>query len=287
MVEGYFSVSRWRKLVNEAAIAASPPGILQEAICPFGFEVLQDPSFLRLELRRFYCYLGSPEHPLINIPVIEETFLQILFSKLQETFPALAEQIIVLAARPGKHILLRKSPYICQLLDGLIVVEHRNTENLLQDYADYLICCLNGLATGTIPEWSRIKSDPMARVRMFQIFIILENLFGHYLGNPPQEWDVHLPSYRNARSSLQFYFDGRIQIEATDAETMAIDFIEIRSKQLLDAVSKLGSHTDDICNIRSKSYHGEGYLSISLSKQIYQSVSTRIIEDYTSFASFS
>src|SRR5262249_54085966 len=150
----------------------SSASCLLEAICPFGFELTGDPGFLARRLKRFFLYVGAAG--AFNKPCddLACTFFQNLHRNIVGADPTFADEIVALVVERDSHFkrLLKSPDYEPTPRDKVFTIEHRlYSEDLLTDYADFMISTLFELAQRRLPQLGRFQSSENMRRRVFQL----------------------------------------------------------------------------------------------------------------------
>jgi len=173
-----FNIQLWRTVLDRLIDDIDKPKIGLEIISPFGFEVMEDHRFLNSTLRRFYCYIGILTKYFEFAEQIAYKFDQNLTSLLANKFPAFHDEIVLKAIQEN-FIKLRPPDYQCTPHNKLIDIQCRSmTTSLLDDYADYLICCLAALYFGK-DEPKFFNDNLRFRNRTYQLYVMIEKIYGH------------------------------------------------------------------------------------------------------------
>lgn len=282
--EGGFEFTQWHEFVTRIAREVCGP-VLIDVITPFGFEILPHDNFRHRRLRRFYCYFGIRQEEAVDTAELEGRFLWGLLNRLFVVDPPMAQQVVVLAARSGRHWLLRASDYTSTPNDILIVAEVRRLCNgdLLEDYAKYLACSVTGVALGSLPEVERLPRRRMARTRIFQLYLLWEAMFWRVFpctATPSKDRRTVMMLHR---SSLQFYYDAHLKEPPDPEEVDAIEFVMQQAPLLRLAIEDAGKAANDLHEIGCRAYHGDVDLTLCIGCGYWQEVALRVRESYLHF----
>lgn len=176
----YFNNRMWREIINQfSSKIESETGIKTYGICPWGFEIFRNKVFLQKNIRRYFCYFG-----ILN-PVDDNELFQIsnfvadnFLSFISERQPELSDDIVCLLSQERVRLLKDKT-YQCKTNDKLLSVFVYKTEDILNDYCNYIICSLDALNSRK-GEARDYKTSILFRWRLFQLYLILEELFSDY-----------------------------------------------------------------------------------------------------------
>jgi len=279
--DGKFNIRLWRRILSSIIATIDVNQVGMEVISPFGFEVMQDDRFLRSALRRFYCYIGIPRESGILKQEIYHKFERKLFEVLSSQFHHFYNDI-VLKVIADQFIKLRSTSYVCSQSDKLIDIQCRYVDiSILDDYADYIICSLSSILDGT-DEPKDFKNNSRFRNRTYQLYVMLERVFGSY-ATPMSELQKKLFSWvckRIHNDIVYFYDDNLLYLLADEMDHIALNTLIIpRISDIMNCITK----QDDIVEIKSRSYHVNDNLKISISKNIYDIAKQYIITTYRDY----
>ncbi|WP_157966595.1 IS1-like element transposase [Fastidiosibacter lacustris] len=284
-ISGKFNNSLWRSILEINANELSKQmGINIEVISPFGFEVTNKKTLLSKKLRKFYAYLGInkvDENQIINLKDISTAYGELLLAYLEKYHKLFYEDIIIKVYQDG-FIKLRSFDYIPQDSDKLIDVQTRITKNnIYQDYADYIICCLSALAQDK-DEPAMFSDNVRHRVRTIQLYIMLENIFGHLIYEMTEnQKSLYMAAFSKIDNSLGIFTDSSLlNIKASDDDVqIMLDLIKPRVSEIVK-VLKQGHNTQ---TIESRSYHVSGKLKLELTRKHYNNAINFITQTYQEF----
>lgn len=277
----------WRRLLSNTLNEIATNSEAVDVICPFGFEVTNNKDFLSLTLRRFYCYIGISQKSLYP-ENIESKFAEALLRKLEKLNSQMYKDIVsvVTAIDDQLHVLVQCRPadYTCQPNDKVICLEVRTVKsNILEDYADYIFTCLDAVYARKA-EFKTYASNKMARCRLYQVYIMLENLFAAYL--PPLS-ALDKKYYRNIFSLL----DNKIQDLYTNVgmtplthkeQEIIIELIDKRVKQMIDTITTSKNNSNAI-TITTRSFHSKDQLELTVPADLYHTIKNKIINTYLDY----
>ena len=281
-----FNIDLWRQILNDTASTIGGTELYLEVITPFGFEVTHDNSFLKRHLKRFYCYIGSANTFQQPSDELVTAFFNELYSQIKTIDPQFASEIILFIIESDSHfkLSLKHSNYRPKWNDKVISFEHRLYEqDLLTDYSDYLIATLWGFQDKTLPELSRFNESESVRCRLFQLYLILECLFGSSVKSMSTlEKEIYQRIHSMKSVSLDYYFTGKtIQHPSEEAE-QSFDVINSRLQQIFEQVKpNTGSH--EVVRKSVKSYNSKAMLHFDIDFELYNKTVNTIKESYRSF----
>ncbi len=148
-------------------------------IVPWGFEILNNLSYLSRRLRRFYCYYGINTNSVIDKDKLGHSLGMSILNKLEIVDRVFYQRIVALLVGEVP-ILLRDSNYVCSIDDCVIVIVVKNSDDILKDYAHYIIGTLDGISRN-VGEVSNYMNYLIPRWRLFQLYLMHEELFGYLL----------------------------------------------------------------------------------------------------------
>lgn len=279
-----FSRERFVELVRSAQAAVERVhGINLTTINPFGFEVFDERRlFLNRILGRFYVYIYADQVVRDAAP-LEECFLDEFRTQCAAHDPRFATSIAVMAARTGKHVLLRPPGHLWGPTNRLIVTEFRHSDlRPLRDYAHYLLGCVPGILESRLVEMERLQLRSMARARIFQIFLILHRALAQTcLGLP--ELEPQLRSYLIAhRSTPRFYFEPKAPDPPSRSELEALRAIQGLLVEI-DAQVRALNYKSVSVGINVTAFHGDVSLTYSVPKEHYDCFCRTIEDAYNAF----
>lgn len=280
LIEKPFNNIRWRKMVDEACRLVDRENLGFSVISPWGFELLENRSFLSKNLRRFYCYIGVPKgHELDKRELAAEFYIE-LEKLLKQYEPAFLKQIVV-AIEQDRLRKLRPDNYECEVLDKLVDVQVRYVgKDIITDYAEYVILSLAGIANEKA-ECQSYETNRMHRSRMFQLYIMIEQLFGFLQPFSPQEQLLFNSIYDLIDNMIQqFYMPKLSEIPLNKTEKSIINDLIFPRIRLFIQFLQQGR---DFIRLKGKGYHFEDDLELTLSQECYDKVVKKICQTYINF----
>jgi len=278
-----FNNRLWRNLTEDVCHQIDVNHQNFQVISPWGFEVTNDKKFLEKRLRRFYCYVGVPATENINKNKIASEYAAVIHEKIYHISEEMYNDIVLLIEH-DKLTKLRSDDYVCKPNDKLIDVQVRSIEeDILTDYANYLMCTLSGMLEGK-GESKEIIENKICRWRFYQLYIIQEQLFGYLL---PPLTEEELKSYRSifilTDNMIQvFYSPQSAKIPPNLWETYITESLIKKRLNLINLAISSPQKGENI-TIRSLSYHIEEEMELTLRKDIYQKALLHIKQSYLNF----
>ena len=265
LADGRFDCQRWRSIVRKAARLAHPGA---DAICPFGFELTGNPSFLQFQLRRFYVYAGLPE-PLLDV------FAHHLLEGLREECPDFAESIhgIMVGERASA---LRPPPG-----PVLHLIARPPSLPLVKEWARYLLAAPGAAARNELGEVKDFARSKAARSYVFQLAL----MFHHLLEGEPG-LDAATSASLRAVTRYDEIVDARGGISSQNAPATVHEISLLRRLvgPQLRAVARLlarpVSEQDKTVRITVRDFHSADLLASRISEQRLASLSERIETSY-------
>lgn len=189
---------------------------------------------------------------------------------------------IVLKVINETFIKLKEKNHHCDPHEKLIDIQLRMiSSDLLDDYADYLICSLPAIYYGQ-DEPKEFLFNKRFRNRTYQLYLMMEALFGTYAKNMSDHQMRLLNSaYRKPDNAIQIFFNDHLlyTLANKEDETILHELIRPRIKAMMDSLTAY----DDLTEIRSRSYHANEELKFSLSKKAYNEAKKFIIHSYNEY----
>jgi hypothetical protein len=171
--DGSFDLRKFRAYLDVAARRTNPA---MQAICPFGFELFGDNSYLRKELDRIYVLIRFP--PDQQNSDISLRFVELLCLLLKTNAPHFFGSIGLV--RLDKQNLLRPNN---DMSTRILNVRTRGTTiSALDDYAYYIMASTDGILSSQLGESAAFESTPRARRRVYQLFRMVEYLVDKCFG---------------------------------------------------------------------------------------------------------
>ncbi len=158
----------WRMLVNDAALRCGP---VREAVCPFGFEVTGDRSFLSKDLRRFYVYVGVSEAAVEPHHFIAEQYAEKLMESMEIRYPRLFNHIdVVVTPRRTIHLHSREPKR------AIYIFVRPTHAGLIHEWAAYVLISAEMILGNRLPELRQFNADRLDRAYIFQLSVILHHI---------------------------------------------------------------------------------------------------------------
>lgn len=281
---GYrFCLPRYLFLVQETLLEVEARSNSRlRVIHPFGFEPLSSSGdFLAGPLRRFYFYIYSST-PNADPVLVEELFLARFRELCSQQDPSFANSIAVMAARTGRHELLRHRGYTWDRTDRLIVAEFRHSQlEPLRDYAHYLLGCVPGILQSLLVEMQRFELRSMARTRIFQIFLILHHVLGQTCLGLPRLDAVLEHRLRSHRSVPKFYYEPESLDPPTASELETLREV-LHLLRGIDTALKFAEDEKRV-EFDVTAFHGAVLLRYNLPEKIYAQFCSTLSEAYLAF----
>ncbi|WP_329271428.1 hypothetical protein [Streptomyces sp. NBC_01451] len=159
--QGSFWLSKWRTYITSTISHISPQA---SGICPFGFELLSDASFLARDLRRYYVYVSEPQMKG------EEIFEKFMLC-LQGDAPNFCESIGFLVHPTGR---LDRDVAKNRLLHFQVL---KRKQSILEIYSRYVVACPDVVLNGTLTEMRAFDISESARRYVFQLTLMVAAVF--------------------------------------------------------------------------------------------------------------
>lgn len=283
-IEG-ISHQKWRKVLIgiERDLQQLNP---QFSVCgPFGFEMLWKAADAPKRIRKFYVYTNNPEQQDCNkLADIVENYA---YQNIRAYYPEILDDFVIMAKNQSFK-LCKPKDYICKSTDKLLDIQVRNIqENILVDYAKYLILVYQSIVTKT-GEALEYKTSARCRSRMFQLFLASKKLYSDFLYEDAEsnfsEVIVKVSPYIS--NLIQFFFDdSRDEFKpVSNIETKIIDQEVI---PLCEAINNLllPVGNEFTMNISIQSYHIKSpvFLSCSIDKVLYDALVEKVVSSYHNF----
>lgn len=279
-----FNNTLWREILNSAGHNLLPDNIPLTIISPWGFEVTNDKKYLTKHLRRFYSYVGVPPHlkGIINKTALAKKYANNILTKLNAISPQLVSDFVILFEHDQLNHLEPQN-YICKPNDKLLDIQIRFTDDILDDYATYIISSLDEIDLG-IGEAKNHQTNQKARWRMYQLYVMHENIFHHLL--PPMT-DIENKIYRSIfiliDNMIQFFYSPDEMVKtATPWEAYVFDELIKRRVELMKQAI-CDDNPDNNIVIEQLSYHAEDNLRLKIAKNHYLEAIKKIKDSYLNF----
>lgn len=273
-----FNQKKWHDIANKACDALSFNGL--EVIVPFGFELLYDDKYLKGNLRKFYCYIGGMSIDEDIAKDIERDFSEILLGNLKkEHVIELSDLAAVITTRNGVRSF-RTQSHIYKNNEKIIDIEcRRGEQSILENYAEYVMCSIDAILSSGLREMNEFDENRNSRFRVYQLYIMLEALFGKYM---PEMTESEKSLYQQA-----FYMDNDItpilkNAVKVPAEDIDLEILQSLIFKRLNKVKKIIRHgSGNIKKIQSLSYHDTSRIfSLEISQDCYMGALRFVTESY-------
>jgi hypothetical protein len=275
LMAGGFNNKAWRKLLSMTCFELQNQYPNITAISPFGFELLEDKTFLQGALRRFYIYIAAESHRL----ELSEKFSKIFFEKLLVIDPLFFDDIVVLI-KNDNLVKLKETNYCCTSTDKLIDIQARNTKlDILTEYANYIITSLMSIEQnkGEVAEYQVSKKF---RWRLYQLYLMHEKLFSDLIEPlTAQQLSCYKLITRLVSNRIDIFYhdDGKENLD--DVEKNLIEnLVKPRIKAIINAIApKKG---EGKVSLECAAFHYNDTLELTLSKFHYQLAVNKIKTTY-------
>lgn len=250
-----------------------------EIISAWGFEVLGDKAFLDKRLRRFYCYIGIPQHAChLDRQHMAHQFSSTLLDELNHIDAKFANDFVI-SVEQDRFVRLREKSYQCKSTDKLIDTQCRYVQDsILEDYSRYIIAMLDGIRSKK-GECRDFEKNKVSRNRLYQLYIMQEALFNSFIPSFTTEQKMlyeELFQLLDNRIQL-FYQPALISTPLTTRETLIVECLIEPRINLMHDVCRQAKDPVDICCL---SYHVEEELRLTVDKTLYQDFLSKLIRSY-------
>lgn len=178
-----FCNETWRNFVANVCKQIDKNNLGLQIISPFGFELLEDKIFLSKSIKRLYCYIGVPANRKLDCDKFEisKIFSDQLLASIHQIGMNSSEVAILVLQE--KFFMLHECNYLCSTSDKLIDIQTKVISNdILHDYANYIICTVDSICSKK-EEPGHFIENKRHRCRTYQLYIMLEKIFGYLLRN--------------------------------------------------------------------------------------------------------
>lgn len=219
--DSIFQISNWRDCLSTAGKKIDQD---IQIICPFGFEILKDRSFLKKEIRRFYLLMKLPVKKASEIEVISQIYLQALLSEINEQDHIFYKTIVLLRYNRKVTIHLRGSDYKCNNSDRSINLLVRITDlDILEEYARYLIASIFATGQRTLGEIEYFYKDTRTRRRLLQIYLISKKLIKELIHFHQQDDSNIYKMFRLYNHEFEDFYTGAVNSKPTESEISILE----------------------------------------------------------------
>lgn len=278
-----FNNKIWRDLLSKVCREIDKNRLGLQVISPFGFELLEDKKFLYRSIKRLYCYIGisSEKNNISNPAEIANLFFKKLIASIGES--GIDASDIAILAIQDKFRFFHAAGYQCTPSDKLIDIQVKVIhKNILHDYANYVICTIDSIFSDK-EEPKHFFENKRHRCRTFQIYVMLEKIFGYLLpkmSSFESKCFVSLFSMIDNRIQM-FYEKSELLINASEYEAHILNFLIKPRVALIRQVIKSGPC--DVFNLQCDAYHIPGKLELMISKDIYDHAVNKIKMTYLNY----
>ena len=277
-----FSRAKWLEFLNEQISKVAKKYNTQfELIVPWGFEIFEDDNFLMKNIRRYYCYIGVKAGVVEPIQYLEKEILEVILTELKVTDESFYDQFV--AVLLGENVsLLKEKNHECRNNDKALVLVLRHSNNILEDYADYIIGTIWGI-TNEVGEVNNYRNFLVPRWRLYQLYLMHESIFG-YLLPPIPDHLVKLSRSAGLLTDNQVwpFFNRMKSIVAPDPwESYALD--QLILPRMLQLQTLLEDMDGDKVIKDVDSFHIPQKLKINMPFEIYDNARKHICESYLNF----
>lgn len=280
-----FCNATWRNLIANICKKIDKNKVGLQVISPFGFELLEDKKFLYKPIKRLYCYIGVPIQSALGCDQFEisKIFSNQLLSSIHEIGIDLSNVAILVLQE--KFTLLHKNDYECSHSDKLIDVQTKIICNdILHDYANYIICTVDSICSKK-EEPEHFFENKRHRCRTYQLYIMLEKIFGYLL--PPMtvfQAETFFSLFKLIDNSIQmFYTPSELFISASNYELHLLHSLIQPRVERMRQVIQGESSPHELMNLECEAYHVAGKLELMINKNIYQNAVRKIRTTYLNY----
>src|SRR3990167_4650174 len=279
-----FCNKSWRNLIKNVCKQIDKNNIGLQVISPFGFELLEDKKFLHGSIKRLYCYIGVPENVRFDgdLSAISKAFSDQLLSSIHQIGLNLSD--IAILVLQEKFTMLHDKDYQCSHNDKLIDIQTKViSDDILRDYANYIICTVDSIFSKK-EEPEHFIENKRHRCRTFQLYIMLEKVFGYLL--PPMtvfQEENFLGMFKLIDNSIQiFYTPTELFINASEYELHVLNTLIQPRVELMRQAIRL-SDPVELINLRCEAYHVPGKLELEINKNIHKNAVEKIRATYLNY----
>lgn len=279
-----FCNKKWRDFIKNVCDKIDKDKIGLQVISPFGFELLENHMFLGKSIKRLYCYIGIPQSyaTIYDISSISRLFSAQLMMSIHEA--EIDPSDIAILVIQDKFHYFHENNYQCQLSDKLLDVQARVVkENILHDYAKYIICTIDSIYSKK-DEPKHFLVNKRHRCRTYQLYVMLEKVFGYLLPSLTIFQNENFSGlFKLIDNSIQmFYTRKELFIDASEYETHLLHSLIYPRVELMRKAIQAGP-LNDLLKVQCEAYHVEGKLEVLINKIIYQNAINKICSTYTNF----
>lgn len=181
-------------------------------------------------------------------------------------------------------IMCHKNNYQCSPSDKLIDIQTKIiSNNILDDYAHYIICTIDSIFSKK-DEPAHFLKNKRHRLRTYQLYIMLEKIFGYLLPIMTVFQSENFFSlFKLIDNSIQmFYTPSELFIDASDYELHIFDtLIRPRVEAMRAAISV--PKESGLIKLQCDAYHVPGKLELIINKNIYKKALNKIKSTYLDY----
>jgi hypothetical protein len=272
-----FRLRRWREVLDRVAAEVSENC---QAICPFGFEVLGDPKFLRGDLTRFYVLLKIAPGDAGISDALGLEFATSLYSELAEWAPDFARSVQLVRCNRSTCMTGQGDPAVPVRMINVLCRVTRDPP--LTDYGKYVVAAIDGILTGELGEAHWFERSTRARRRLFQLFQMIDFVF--HAVHSTELAGGKLPGSLVYREELKDFMVGRENQPVRPEERMALE--EIVRPKLRELSIRLRAPVNDADRIVRETVgdcYADRVLTINASTGMMTPMIDFIARTYTQF----
>jgi SAM-dependent methyltransferase len=275
--DGRFALQQWRELVAETARELGPH---VQAICPFGFEVSGDSSYLLRALPRLHVYIGFPHEIESRRQEMADAYCDHMLRRLRSSYPAFVERLHGVVM-PHRRMALGVGP------SRVVYIRTRTCEgSLITDWARYVVISVFAALDGTLREVRDFDQSEAARGYVFQLAIMLHRIFGDEAPLSVSDMaEIEDLARRDPPVIDSLKGERGRRSDATVRERAAYERIV---QPELDAIARLlsrpASAHDELVISRVQDFHGEHTIQAKLSKLFLEEITARIVVSYERYS---
>lgn len=280
-VERFFDNTQWRMLIDRFCKQWSKKNNIPiHGICAWGFEVFENNAFLAKNIRRYFCYFGGKGLGSVqNINKLSANICQEFFKFIRHQELRWTEDIVCLLSQE-KVTLLKEDGYRCKATDKLLSTYLTEADDVLEEYSNYIIASIASFKY-TIGEVRTYKTNIVFRWRVFQLYLILEHLFGHYAG-PLSDIELRMKMatiHFNDNQVAPFYQDMKEQNTISEYESFILNhFVFKRMALIFEKITQ-----GDTFRLEQMCFHTGDLLTLDINQQLYLAAKKQIENSYKNF----
>lgn len=190
----------------------------------------------------------------------------------------------VLFIEQNNFIKLKNEGYACQPDDKAIDIQCRYiTHNILDDYANYVICSIDSLSNKK-SDCADFIYNKRHRNRIYQLYLMLESLFNHLV--PPfsdKEKNIYVQIPGLVNNRIDMFFNKDMLAEPASMKESNIYFDLINPRVLIIKEKIKSENRIENISITCPAYHVDDRLEITICKDHYFTAKDKIIKTYLQF----